>query len=133
MKTDSLMIGDYVMTSRNEVIKVESISTKRQHRKVGYHHSCDICHIKYVRQGQIEPIPLTEEILKKNGWNKRPHSSIYEIEGVPFAIEIDKCELYLGECWDDYTIIFSLEYIHQLQHILRLCGLYEKADNIEFE
>ena len=128
MKADSLMIGDYVMTSRNEVIKVESISTKRQHRKVGYHHSGDICHIKYVRQGQIEPIPLTEEILKKNGYVE--NKGAWWLKSDLFTLNEFIKGGYCSSAFHEQVII---NYVHELQHALRLCGLNDMADNFKIE
>ena len=45
-------------------------------------------------------------------------------------------EMYLD--WDtgeeDFTIVaFSFKYVHELQHLLRLCGLDDLADNFKIE
>lgn len=141
MRATELMINDLVRTNKDEIIKVESISTKRQHRKVGYHKPADITHIKYVRQGQLEPILLTEEILELNGFVNRnydnagfqrlpdelanKHLTLYFEEGV-FGVgfpdvSVDK----------ELSVIRNIFYVHQLQQVLRLCGLNELADNFK--
>lgn len=64
-------IGTRLRTNKGEIITVESISTKRQHRKVGYHLPDDPYRIKYVRIcecNEIVETPITIELLKENGW-----------------------------------------------------------------
>ncbi len=139
MNAAELMIKDLVKTNKGEVIKVESISTKRQHRKVGYHTDESFTKIKYVRQGQIEPILLTPEILEANGFVSRAdagyqrredelanrHLTYYENSGM----------LGVGLPFVDRSsdIIHRIKYVHELQQALRLCGLKELADNFKIE
>ena len=72
---------------------------------------------------EIKPIPLTAEILEKNGFTK---SNIfvewkYEEEGIyilwkpfPFLkIETENVQLNLSGC----------EYVHELQHAFKDCGI----------
>lgn len=78
----------------------------------------------------VEPIPLTEEILKKNGFER---NSIY--------LEKDNVMVFLGErimfsFFDDWAAEctidnFTIKYVHELQHLLRLCGLSYLADNFK--
>lgn len=63
-----ITIGSLLKTNKGEIIRVESISTKRGHRKVGYHRANEPCRIKYVRLAQCEGIELTTEILENNEW-----------------------------------------------------------------
>lgn len=75
-----------------------------------------------------EPIPLTPEILKKNGWKDAEFWCEYQdgnntiqycppdMRGKINGIEIEH---------------FKCEYVHQYQHLLRLCGLDELADNFK--
>ena len=78
--------------------------------------------------GLIRPIPITPEILEKNGWKETEYwheykdgntiiqYSLSNIWGIINGIEIEH---------------FKCEYVHQLQHLLRLCGLDELADNFK--
>lgn len=127
MKAAELMINDLVKTNKGEVIRVESISTKRQHRKAGYHKPDDITHIKYVRQGQLEPIPLTEEILKKNHfrWMETWSAWCFFAEGLTVML------IKLEHSFCVYGTNISCSYVHELQHILRLGGLSELADDFK--
>ena len=79
----------------------------------------------YSRDIQVKPIPLTPEILEKNGW-------WYEIEDIWLHDEVSFCiEKWNGkfQCYDINQI--KLDSVHQLQHALRLCGLDELADNFK--
>ena len=76
----------------------------------------------------IEPIPLTHEILEKNGWKETQYWHEYQdgkntiqcclpdMQGIINGIEIKE---------------FQCKYVHQYQHLLRLCGLDELADNFK--
>ena len=99
------------------------------------------------------PIPLTTEILEKNGWYLDPLLKDPLLEGEPKTLWLyknDKITLSLnfpikqlnfvgvlgiftehtirtlsGFLWKDTL------YVHELQHALRLCGLDELADNFK--
>ena len=80
------------------------------------------------KDGQPHPIPLIPEILKKNGWKDAEFWCEYQdgnntiqycppdMRGKINGIEIEH---------------FKCEYVHQYQHLLRLCGLDELADNFK--
>ena len=83
------------------------------------------------KDDQPEPIPLTPEIMKKNGFwemenvnNGAEEYIVYAIAGLTFHYNRD----------NDYyfpNTPISWKYVHQLQHALRLCGLDELADNFK--
>lgn len=73
----------------------------------------------------IRPIPLTEDILVKNGWDFRDRQYAIECkEDERGIVELsrDKGGYYWSINWDEYLII-RIHYAHELQHILRLCGI----------
>lgn len=127
------MIGDWVHDSENER---------------SFH--VDKCLFEYCDDwDRIHPIPLTEEILKANG----------------FVMEEERpCKTYrlwLGDCYEDgfvyiayhnfddgqhislhieaipphvlSTLTIEFTYVHELQHALRLCGLNDLADNFKIK
>lgn len=71
----------------------------------------------------IEPIPLTAEILEKNGFIK--HRDIM----YRFAVHIDEFNGFMFTLGRDFDGVFCLQsnrfvrfaYVHELQHALRLC------------
>ena len=80
----------------------------------------------------IEPIPLTPEILEKNGFRiifeSELHVSYFQdIERFHTEVDVDKIGIYqklsmLDGLGNGVTIV-ECKYVHQLQHALRLCGI----------
>lgn len=78
--------------------------------------------------GLVRPIPITTEILEKNGWKETEYwheykdgntiiqCSLPDMRGIINGVEIEH---------------FKCEYVHQLQHLLRLCGLDKLANNFK--
>ena len=78
--------------------------------------------------GLIRPIPITPKMLVKNGWKETQYWHEYQdgkntiqcclpdMRGRINGIEIEH---------------FKCEYVHQYQHLLRLCGFNELADNFK--
>ena len=73
----------------------------------------------------LEPIPLTAEILEKNGFKLHAISEIYELVSpkkdwfVAIGFKdgcIDWCKVHR---WGD-EYLGSIKYVHELQHALRL-------------
>lgn len=71
----------------------------------------------------FQPIPLTPEILEKNGLANEYYGSYFK-EDEHMLLEISSSED--GISWTinfhEYGIL-KLEYVHQLQYALRLCGI----------
>lgn len=63
MKAEDLMVGDYISVKPSGMpIKIAAV----HHKKVAYHACTD--KLSWVRESLLEPIHLTKEILKKNGF-----------------------------------------------------------------
>lgn len=77
----------------------------------------------------IEPIPLTEEILKVNGFIVNTQQA-YLIDGIFLDTGLDGNAYWwqIGHC-----PICAINYVHELQHALRLGGFYDLADNFKIE
>ena len=92
------------------------------------------------------PIPLTSEILEKNGWIQCKYEtckSLYEYKGLHLRHTMIKrsngrwvanVDGIVEKFPDEYTHSFlriNVFYVHELQHALRLCKLDELADNFK--
>lgn len=98
-------------------------------------------HSEFLDMDEIEPIPLTAEILQKNATSvtKDGCCTYYEFDdnfavkkfsGFFFFCELENgLSLGKGEIQDNTWM--QMHYVHELQHALRLVGLGEIADNIK--
>lgn len=86
----------------------------------------------------LKPIPLTPGILEKNGfvfnneyfpevWTSKDSRVILTQEGTSWKT------WYIHIYSEDFSTIGDVEcdYVHELQHVLRLCGLNDLADNFK--
>ena len=122
MKVKFLQIGDYV-NYRGQIIKVTSLYDKGGSNEVGWSDKESV----WVNADNVEPIPLTPEILEKNGFVLKEEekgmygvvvATYYTRDDVPFEVFCD------GE---PFAIWFkdpvNIKDVHQLQHAMRLCGI----------
>lgn len=117
MKAKDLMIGDWVFIN-NLPIKVTDIDESEGINRewIGGAVCEDAGCISWE---YIKPIPLTPEILEKNGWyldeidgSYRHYDNHFWIGGrnAPFGIMVS-------------NLYQDINYVHELQHALKLCGI----------
>ena len=128
MKANELMIGDWVL-AEGKPVQVTNISVLGGDiiRVINPFMSYDTMYasnIVALSKGakdinMIEPIPLTLEILEKNGWcldeidgSYRHYDNGFWIGGrnAPFGIMVS-------------NLYQDINYVHELQHLLKLCGI----------
>ena len=148
MKANDLMIGDWVNFYDAQAYKVTSIHINNKGCAVRLEFD------EYIVEtwaGKIEPIPLTEEILKANGFEDatfgygrhclRIKGSVadskitkyYSVEYHPKGCYPPSPDLeqFIDIMLNIGSIRLNCYYVHELQHALRLCGLNELADNFK--
>ena len=126
-----LMTGDYVRHKKTkDIIWIFEIDNDR---KVINNEPDGYCSERNISINDVEPIPLTPEILEKNGFERAPQVS--DIEPFDTDEEGNKHYSYNKTFWGWFQPgnIFCipangmgwlyLKYVHQLQHALRLCGI----------
>lgn len=128
MKASDLMVGDWVYSSREcfkgnvKISGIDSHSLLFPLRSINAQDNSEI----YYREDEIEPIPLTFEILvhcfKRDtlgcGWtlcslDTDTHLRVGSIDG--------QIWLFMGYFSGRVEKVCILEYVHELQHILRQC------------
>ena len=114
MEANELMVGDWV--------KIPNTKVKHEFWRIGL----DL--MQGIEDGIIEPepVPLTPEILEKNGFVK--HETW------------DEWEHYTDRIFIDFTLLVDedgfhldipnarIKYVHELQHALRLCGIEKEIE-----
>lgn len=138
MKANELMIGDYI-NYRGQIIKVTSLYDKGGSNEVGWSDKESV----WVNADNVEPIPLTTEILEKNGFEKvqihgEKQDDIFQCFDNEIIIEVGIYDPnfilihYRNETPDginsgELSSIVKVDggkfYLHELQHALRLCGI----------
>lgn len=123
MKANELMVGDLVYNHRNWACPIVEIH-KDSAVVIARHYGEEKFELKDLR-----PIPLTLEILEKNGLEKDNHGRLYgeyfdeDInQDLEITFDSKTGEVWWSYNWDEYRII-RLRYVHQLQHALKLCGI----------
>ena len=107
MKANELMIGDWVLynETHRQILEISGIDDEV------YLETDELV----VHQSEIQPIPLTQEILEKNGFVQDGESWWYQ----DFRIVLSASKGVSLVCGRQVKFC----YIHQLQHALRLCGI----------
>lgn len=131
LKVTDLMVGDWVMSKELKTpVKVCSIMN---HYETTIYFCCQGNEF-IVNSYQLEPIPLTPEILEKNGFELDEVMKEYCMyKGIDNRVILHNDKEYMNSVnnWDvhidseDYCTIANCEltYVHELQHILRLCKI----------
>ena len=125
MKATELMIGDLIKIKGHlDYDKVQEIA--RDENMQWY--ISFACSATLFRAYEFEPITLTSEILEKNGWKETEYWHEYKDGNTIIQYSLSNIWGIINEIEIEH---FKCEYVHQLQHLLRLCGLNELADNFK--
>lgn len=114
MKATDLMIGDWVSCDGKNYRVAE----------IGGMVCLDAENELFASLDDISPIPLTPEILEKNGFKSYNNSS-YQLRGVGVYISwrnVGRLNISFG-CAPITDAHINVKYVHELQHALKLCGI----------
>lgn len=136
MKANELMIGDYVYNHRNwecPIVEIDKNSVVVFARYFGE---------EVFLPSELRPIPLTPEILEKNGFVANKH--IYPYPYYEYINENGKLKVGFAfpqgnrtsykEPWiyidSENVFVEHLPciYVHELQHALKLCGIEKNIE-----
>lgn len=71
----------------------------------------------FVADRDILPIPLTPEILSKNGWKSINGKYALKIKNANYVV-LEFTEDGIYTYINENTMLFTIKYIHELQHLL---------------
>ena len=127
IKISDLSVGDWVQDGNGIIAKVRGIENWSNGYILNVQTvSGSICTLSVT--GAL-PIPITAEILEKNGFGKKTFTQdqlfrIVEPNGnIPFIGYRWDSERVIIERSNDYMLRVKAKYIHQLQHALRIAGV----------
>ena len=133
MKANELMIDDWVLYNKipQQILEISGVD--------------DEVYLKtdeLVHQSEILPIPITSEILEKNRFVANEH--VYPYPYYEYINEEDKLKIGFAfpqgnrTSYKDPWIYIDSErvfvehlpcmFVHQLQHVLRLCGIEKEIE-----
>ena len=117
MKAEELMIGDWVYSSFADVpCKVISIDTI-----INGFTSVQVSNVKWKKDiVSLSPIPITPEILEKNGFSDDYRNYDYNLSYAQSCGDIIGVAIYGRKAAIEDM---DFKYVHELQHALRLCGI----------
>ena len=127
MKANELMIGDWVYAidgdRKKHPCRIATLEYDSPNKRDDF--SIDFYGTDYEVEWpdvafEIEPIPLTPEILEKNGfvYNELPFAQSWEKFGLALTIGGNGYRINCGA-----NVALIIDSVHQLQHALRLCGI----------
>ena len=128
MKSNELMISDWVMHT-DPINNGEKVQVKEIHGD-GY------ITVDGAITKRFEPIPLTAEILEKNGFVEfMPHNWQIVIDNIMIEIRESEHNMAIWLDWEEHDtgtyasyILPSPNYVHELQHALRLCNIDKEIE-----
>lgn len=134
MRAEDLMLGDYVQffnenLEKTQYEKVTSIKIDDGTRYIQTAES-DV----YYREEIYKPIPLTPEILAENGLEKRSSDELVLFDNskidttgeyiiIRYFVNTQRLWLCKGTGVCENEIRKNCQYVHELQHALKLCGI----------
>ena len=116
MKPQELNIGNLVCYN-GKVVKVEQVTK----HKIGYHTKPNETRMNYARLCEIEPIPITEELLTKRKGDEDNYfmfcnNSILTFTKMGDAIWDVRIQVSFPNYRENIQKIQSIRYLHQLQN-----------------
>ena len=136
MEAKELMIGDWVKLEDARIGNTNFVGPVVQIKSITGRHvlipnSKGL--LEDVTEEHLLPIPFTYEILEKNGFKPLEEDSFVckELSDIDdYIIVVDLLVPYLSYIEKHKTpksrYSGEIKYVHQLQHILRLCGIDKK-------
>ena len=125
MKATDLMLGDWVLMDMN-FSEENPIYTQPDYRHYQIKNGEDInlaCETNCLGDADVYlPIPLTPEILEKNGFEEYDGAYIYYTAHYDVCIEWCGTILKIG-CDNGNIELADIQYVHELQHALKLCDV----------
>ena len=136
MKATELMIGNWVKIKGDYGKPLKITTIDDTYNSINYFNG-DAEGELTLQLNEIEPIPITPEILEKNGFIRDPlwHHCDKDLDNYSISVQLGYANrieyIKISEKGKDNVIpsertklyLTHIKYVHQLQHALRLCGI----------
>lgn len=119
MKATDICVGDWFKAvDYNSPFRITAIYDDVVQTQADYQSEIDGNWYSEAEIKDLITIPLTEDILVKNGFKGNP------LDGYYYWQDADRIELNGNFGYHGIVI----NYVHQLQHLLRLCGIEKEIE-----
>ncbi|MBR3590292.1 MAG: hypothetical protein IKK89_05905 [Alistipes sp.] len=129
LKISDLSVGDLVLNKKGFPTKVQVI-TSEGNMRCGEDAKPE--HSVHIWITDVSPIPITPEILEKNGFRKNGKYNEWNIgewnENPFIGVSLDRQSLRVRHFDNDIFIEDKVLFVHQLQHALRLAGVEKEIE-----
>lgn len=136
MKATELMVGNWVKIKGDYGKPLKITTIDDTYNSINYFDG-DAEGELTLQLNEIEPIPITPEILEKNGFIRDPlwHHCDKDLDNYSISVQLGYANrieyIKIAEKGKDNVIpsertklyLTHIKYVHQLQHALRLCGI----------
>ncbi len=119
LRAEELMIGDWV------IVYEKAMPVKARVDGVYGNNAFVLGHPRTVENGFVEPIPITPEILEKNGF-ERGSDNLFSYGRGMYVMMWSKEHYSVGQIfgnWSAFVEFAEIRFVHELQHCLKLCGI----------
>jgi len=106
---------------------VEVIGTENENEVLLYQIKFPNGEIQYADKDNIVPIPLTPEILEKNEWKSINGKYALKIKNANYVV-LEFTEDGIYAYINEKTMLFTIKYIHELQHLLFGFGINHEME-----
>lgn len=127
MKAKELMVGDWVMHGKKK---------RKCYNICGHTNDVMLDNGVFTNVMKINPMPLTLEILEKNGFERTWQDNfVYDNENIGLIITFHPKETNYTNGTYNYIDIergcmtiteMPIAFVHEFQHAMRLCGIEEE-------
>lgn len=127
MKTQQLMLGDWV--SHNGTPKTVDVIWGKEVSLDDPTKVWGSIYTDKFNEDEIEPIPLTPEILEKNGFSlQSDNTELFKLDTYWLGCELGTFRIHnLNKDWWQFGLA-KIRYVHELQHAMRLCGIEKEIE-----
>lgn len=124
MKPEEIMIGDLVIHGFGGIGKITEIDSKTVVIKDDGFDTGDGMNEVSFALNELKPIPLTAEILAKNGFSLQcDNTELFKLDTYWLGCELGTFRIHnLNKDWWQFGLA-KIRNVHELQHALRLCGI----------
>lgn len=127
MKNLEYIPGDLVKFATN-TYTIVNFEENFLHNKICYALiSTNSTKTAFVGDRDILPIPITTEILEKNGWKSINGKYALKIKNANYVV-LEFTEDGIYTYINENTMLFTIKYIHKLQHLLFGLGLNSEME-----